>query len=207
VCAPSVWAKVPIPPFLWAKLPIPPGLENGHPKWAILPMLLFLCCLRVSITEKNRAEAKKSPYLAPSRAERRKKMMGQQQQTVTATTEERGGGTLFRRMILALAAAALMAAMMAMALSALPALAAAPHRTGPPLVECERLADIGSEFAPLAKLFSVRVEKIRLLTPEVDISEVMEGVSKVLDESISARKSASSCSDTPRNVFPCLIVL
>ena len=104
-----------------------------------------------------------------------------------------------RRMILVLAAAALMAAMMA--LSALPALAAAPHQTGPPLVECERLADIGSEFAPLAK------QKIRLLTPEVDISEVMEGVSKVLDESISARKSASSCSDTPRNVFPCLIVL
>ncbi len=43
------------------------------------------------------------------------------------------------------------------------------------------------EFAPLVKLFSVMVERIRSLDPEVDISEVMEGVNRVLDESITAR--------------------
>jgi type I restriction enzyme R subunit len=43
------------------------------------------------------------------------------------------------------------------------------------------------ESAPLVKLFSVMAERIRLLDPEVDISEVMEGVSRVLDESITAR--------------------
>jgi type I restriction enzyme R subunit len=43
------------------------------------------------------------------------------------------------------------------------------------------------EFGPLVKLFSIMVERIRLLDPEVDISEVMEGVNMVLDESITAR--------------------
>ncbi len=43
------------------------------------------------------------------------------------------------------------------------------------------------EFGILVKLFSIMVERIRILDPEVDISEVMEGVNRVLDESISAR--------------------
>ena len=46
---------------------------------------------------------------------------------------------------------------------------------------------VAGEFSPLVKLFSVMVERIRILDPEVDISEVMEGVSRVLDESITAR--------------------
>ncbi len=43
------------------------------------------------------------------------------------------------------------------------------------------------EFSPLVKLFSVIVEKIRNLDPEVDISDVMEDITRVLDESITAR--------------------
>ncbi len=43
------------------------------------------------------------------------------------------------------------------------------------------------DFGPLVKLFSIMVERIRLLDPEVDISEVMEGVNRILDESITAR--------------------
>ncbi len=43
------------------------------------------------------------------------------------------------------------------------------------------------EFGTLVKLFSIMVERIRILDPEVDISDVMEGVNRVLDESISAR--------------------
>ncbi len=43
------------------------------------------------------------------------------------------------------------------------------------------------EFGPLVKLFSIMVERIRLLDNEVDISEVMEGVTRVLDESITAK--------------------
>jgi type I restriction enzyme R subunit len=43
------------------------------------------------------------------------------------------------------------------------------------------------EFGPLVKLFYVMVERIRLLDPEVDISEVMEGVNRILDDSITAR--------------------
>jgi type I restriction enzyme R subunit len=43
------------------------------------------------------------------------------------------------------------------------------------------------DFGPLVKLFSIMVERIRLLDDEVDISEVMEGVNRILDESISAR--------------------
>jgi type I restriction enzyme R subunit len=46
---------------------------------------------------------------------------------------------------------------------------------------------MASEFAPLAKLFSVMAERIRILDPEADISGVMEGVTRVLDESITAR--------------------
>lgn len=46
---------------------------------------------------------------------------------------------------------------------------------------------VAGEFAPLVKLFSVMVERIRILDPEVDISDVMEGVTRVLDESITAR--------------------
>ena len=44
-----------------------------------------------------------------------------------------------------------------------------------------------SEFAPLVKLFSVMVERMRILDPEVDIFEVMEDVNRILDESIAAR--------------------
>jgi type I restriction enzyme R subunit len=44
-----------------------------------------------------------------------------------------------------------------------------------------------SEFTPLVKLFSVMVERIRVLDPDVDISEVMEDVNRILDESIAAR--------------------
>ncbi len=43
------------------------------------------------------------------------------------------------------------------------------------------------EFGILVKLFSIMVERIRLLDPRVDISEVMQGVNRVLDESITAR--------------------
>jgi type I restriction enzyme R subunit len=44
-----------------------------------------------------------------------------------------------------------------------------------------------SEFAPLTKLLAVLTQRIRNLDPEVDISGVMEGVTRVLDESITAR--------------------
>ncbi len=43
------------------------------------------------------------------------------------------------------------------------------------------------EFGILVKLFSIMVERIRMLDPRVDISEVMEDVSRILDESISAK--------------------
>ncbi len=43
------------------------------------------------------------------------------------------------------------------------------------------------EFSLLVKLFSVMVERTRILDPEVDISSVMEDVTRVLDESITAR--------------------
>lgn len=43
------------------------------------------------------------------------------------------------------------------------------------------------EFGILVKLFYVMVERIRLLDEGADISDVMEGVNRVLDESISAR--------------------
>ncbi len=43
------------------------------------------------------------------------------------------------------------------------------------------------EFSLMVKLFSVMVERIRILDPEIDISSVMEDVTRVLDESITAR--------------------
>ena len=43
-----------------------------------------------------------------------------------------------------------------------------------------------NEFGPRRKVFSVIAEKIRSLTPEADISEVMEDVEELLDESIAA---------------------
>jgi len=43
------------------------------------------------------------------------------------------------------------------------------------------------EFAPRRKVFLVLAEKIRALTPRVDISEVMGAVEELLDESVSAR--------------------
>jgi type I restriction enzyme R subunit len=43
------------------------------------------------------------------------------------------------------------------------------------------------EFAPRRKVFVVLADKIRNLTPEADISEVMGAVEKLLDESVSAR--------------------
>ncbi len=46
---------------------------------------------------------------------------------------------------------------------------------------------VAGEFGPLVKLFYVMVERIRSLDEGVDISDVMEGVNRVLDESISAR--------------------
>jgi type I restriction enzyme R subunit len=44
-----------------------------------------------------------------------------------------------------------------------------------------------SEFAPFTKLLAVLTQRMRNLDPEVDISGVMEGVTRVLDESITAR--------------------
>ncbi len=43
------------------------------------------------------------------------------------------------------------------------------------------------EFSPKRKVFTVLAEKIRALTPEADISEVMGAVEELLDESVSAR--------------------
>src|SRR5215217_6952046 len=68
-------------------MPIPPGLENGHPKWAFLPMLLFLQGLRVSIIQRKTGGAKKSPYPAPST--KRRNPMGQQQQTTMSAASHR----------------------------------------------------------------------------------------------------------------------
>jgi type I restriction enzyme R subunit len=45
----------------------------------------------------------------------------------------------------------------------------------------------GAEFGRLLKLFSAIVASIRNLDPEVDISEVMDDVTRILDESITAR--------------------
>lgn len=44
-----------------------------------------------------------------------------------------------------------------------------------------------NEFGPQRKLFAVIAEKIRCLDPEVDISEVMEQVEALLDESVGAQ--------------------
>ena len=50
------------------------------------------------------------------------------------------------------------------------------------------LADLlASMFATLTKPLAVRAQKIRILDPEVDMSDVMVGVAYVLDESIIAR--------------------
>jgi type I restriction enzyme R subunit len=43
------------------------------------------------------------------------------------------------------------------------------------------------EFGPKRKVFTVLAEKIRALTPEADISEVMGAVEDLLDESVSAK--------------------
>jgi len=43
-----------------------------------------------------------------------------------------------------------------------------------------------NEFGPRRKVFAVIAEKIRSLTPEADISEVMQDVEELLDESIAA---------------------
>jgi type I restriction enzyme R subunit len=43
------------------------------------------------------------------------------------------------------------------------------------------------EFSPKRKVFTVLAEKIRTLTPEADISEVMGALEKLLDESVTAR--------------------
>ncbi|MFQ5751742.1 MAG: type I restriction enzyme endonuclease domain-containing protein, partial [bacterium] len=45
---------------------------------------------------------------------------------------------------------------------------------------------VANEYSPKRALFTVIAEKIRNLTPEPDISEVMEEVEKLLDESIAA---------------------
>lgn len=43
------------------------------------------------------------------------------------------------------------------------------------------------EFAPRRKVFTVLADKIRALTPEADISEVMDAVEDLLDKSVTAR--------------------
>jgi len=43
-----------------------------------------------------------------------------------------------------------------------------------------------NEFSPICRLFGVIAEKIRSLTPQADISEVMEEVELLLDESVAA---------------------
>jgi len=46
------------------------------------------------------------------------------------------------------------------------------------------------EFTPRRKVFTVLAEKIRALTPEADISEVMGALEELLDESVTARPYA-----------------
>ncbi len=45
---------------------------------------------------------------------------------------------------------------------------------------------VANEFGPKRKVFAVIAEKIRSLTPEADISQVMQDVEELLDESIAA---------------------
>ena len=46
------------------------------------------------------------------------------------------------------------------------------------------------EFSPRRKVFAVLADKIRALTPEADISEVIDAVEELLDESVTARPYA-----------------
>jgi len=48
-----------------------------------------------------------------------------------------------------------------------------------------------------SSLFSIMVERIRLLDEGVDISDVMEDVNRVLDESITREASSSQIHEEP----------